>query len=93
MVEFFNRSFFVSFCSVELQVMDYQTQQYRVLVSLASAYAFSFTAWTFKKMLTFITQKGFQSVNPSDLAKVLDFESFWVSNIEQIINKCCFLSV
>ena len=38
----------------QTQVMDYQAQQCHVIVSLASAYAFPFTAWMFMEKLTLI---------------------------------------
>lgn len=60
---------------VEQQVINYQTQQYRLFPALAASYAFSFTGWTFRKILLDIKREAndFKNVKPSDLAKVVIF--------------------
>ena len=52
--------------------MNYQTQQYRVLPALASAYAFSFAGWTFRNLLLDLQREAgdLKHVKSSDLGKL-----------------------
>ena len=57
---------------IEQQVIDYQTQSYRLFPALAATYAYSFSGWTFRNMIKKIhTQTNkFKNVSSNDLAKL-----------------------
>jgi hypothetical protein len=57
---------------MEPQIMDYQTQQYRLFAGLATTYAHFFTAnHLIRELLTFRSKTdNFKNVNTAELAKV-----------------------
>ena len=60
---------------VEQQIINYQTQQYRLFPALAATYAYTFTGLTMRNLLL-LTQKeavSFENIKPSVLAKVILF--------------------
>ena len=72
-----------AFYRKESQIIDYQTQQYRLFPSLATTYAFLFTASTFNKMIfSFKAEtKNFTEMNTSELGKVIvSFSSILFKN-------------
>ena len=58
---------------VEKQIIDYQTQQYRLFPSLATTYALLFSGLTLRNLLLSIQKEAnnFKNVKPSVLAKVI----------------------
>ena len=58
--------------SDEQQVINYQTQQYRLFPALAATYAFQFAGNTFRQILLTIQKEAanFKNVSSKDLAKV-----------------------
>ena len=58
---------------VEKQIIDYQTQQYRLFPSLAATYALTFSGLTLRNILLTIQKEAdnFKNVEPSVLAKVI----------------------
>ena len=70
--------------SDEQQVINYQTQQYRLFPALAATYAFQFAGNTFRQILLTIQKEAanFKNVSSKDLAKVAKkylkiFIRFW----------------
>ena len=59
--------------SVEQQIINYQTQQYRLFPSLAATYALSFAGWTFRKFLLSYQKStnDFQNITPDVLGQVI----------------------
>lgn len=64
--------FVVAILRIEQQVINYQTQQYRLFPALAATYAMSFTGWTFRKMLMKIQDETnrFKDIDLNELGKV-----------------------
>lgn len=56
----------------EQQVINYQTQQYRLLPGLACCYALSFAGWTFRNILITYQKKtdNFKNITSTTLAKL-----------------------
>ncbi len=57
----------------ESQIIDYQTQQYRLFPGLATAYAHLFSSSSFIKMIYEFRRgsNNFEKINPNELAKVI----------------------
>ena len=71
----------------EPQIIEYQTQQYRLFPALATSYAFYFASTNFIQYLLFTkdSTNNFEKINPANLNKVKSFFIFLTKKYLKIL--------